>query len=273
MYSLLQLLTRFGVHIVFLILQIISFYFIVSYNKNQREIFINSSNIYTGKINELTSEIRDFVSIRVINDSLKRENATLIENLIRIEYLNEILPEYTDSLLKYSVISASVCNNTFNQKNNHITLCKGALEGIRPGMGVVSATGLVGIVRNTSPNFAHVISLLHSQTRISCAIKSRNAYGSLVWDGRDPRYMTLESVPKFETVAIGDTVITSGYSTVFPKGLLVGRVVNTKPKPGSNNYDIRVKLSSTLGSIKYAYVIHNFLADEQNKLEKEVNNE
>ncbi len=273
MYSLLQLVTRFGVHIVFLILQIVCFYFIVSYNKNQKEIFINSSNVYVGKINAFTAEIRDFVNIGVINDSLKRENATLIENLIRIEYLNEIVPEYSDSLLRYRVIASSVCNNTFHQKNNHITLCKGSLEGIRSGMGVLSASGIVGIVRNTSPHFAHVISLLHSQTRISCAVKSRNAYGSLVWDGKDPRYMTLESVPKFESVAIGDTVETSGYSTVFPKGLLVGRVIDSKPKPGSNNYDIKVKLFSTPGNIKYAYVIQNFLADEQNNLEKEIKNE
>ncbi|MBK9150625.1 MAG: rod shape-determining protein MreC [Saprospiraceae bacterium] len=115
--------------------------------------------------------------------------------------------------------------------------------------------------------------MLNPQTRISCAIKKRNAHGNLVWKNMDPLRMTLEAVPKHQTVSIGDTIITSGYSTIFPKGILVGKIESYTIVPGSNSYDITVKLFNDLSTLKYAYVVQNRLSAEQLSLESEVNQE
>jgi rod shape-determining protein MreC len=138
-------------------------------------------------------------------------------------------------------------------------------------MGVISSNkGIIGVVRNVSENFAHVISILNSQSRISCSIKSRNGHGSLRWRDLDPLRISLVDVPKHEKIVVGDTVITSGYSTMFPRGILVGVIESYKVVSGSNNYLITVKLFNDLTNVKYAYVIKNGFGAEQKALEAEV---
>ncbi len=274
MYNVIQLFARYGAHIIFVLLEILCFYLIINYNQNQKEIFLNSSNVYAAKVSAQQARISQFAKLSKQNDSLMHENATLIENLITIEYSADNIPEADSIYNQYSLIPASVCNSTIHLRNNHITLCKGYREGIRNDMGVISShKGLVGIVRNVSENFAHVISLLHSQTIISCSIRNRKGHGSLVWKTMDPLRMTLESIPKHEKISIGDTVITSGFSTMFPRGILVGKIEKFVVKPGSNSYDITVKLFNDLTNIRYAYVIQNRFGEEQAKLEKEVADE
>lgn len=274
MYNVIQLIARYGSHLLFVVLEIICFYLIVNYNQSQKEIFINSSNVYAAKLSHQQAKVEQYANLQRQNDSLMHENATLIENLILIEYASDIIPKADSILNQYSLIPATICNSTFHLRNNHITLCKGSREGIKPNTGVISSSkGIIGIVKDVSSNYAHVMTLLHSQTQISCAIKNKNGHGSLVWENMDPLRMTLESIPKHENVSIGDTVITSGHSTMFPRGILVGKVEKIQVKSGSNNYDITVKLFNDLTSIKYAYVIQNRFGNEQSKLETSAANE
>jgi rod shape-determining protein MreC len=274
MYNVIQLFAKYGAHILFVILEVICFTLIINYNKAQKDIFLNSSNLFAAKILDQRNKITQYTNLKAQNDSLMRENATLIENIITSEYLSDNIPSADSVLSQYSLIPSNISSSSINHRNNHLTLNKGYREGIRPDMGVIAShKGIVGIVRNVSENYAHVISILHSQTKISCAIKNRMGHGSLVWKNMDPLRMTLESIPKHETIAIGDTVITSGYSTMFPKGILVGKIEAFNVIPGSNSYNITVKLFNNLTNIKYAYVIQNRFAAEQAKLEKEVSNE
>ncbi|MBK7634019.1 MAG: rod shape-determining protein MreC [Saprospiraceae bacterium] len=275
MNNVIQLLVRYGAHLLFIVLEVICFNLIINYNKTQREVFLNSSNLYAGKISEQKARLSQFVSLRDVNDSLMFQNANLMEQLITIDYKNDRIPA-ADSLLteQYKLIPATVCNSTIHLLNNHITLCKGSREGIRKDMGVISShQGVIGVVRNVSENYAHVTSILHSQSKISCAIKSRFGHGTLVWDTGDPLRANLESIPKHEKIMYGDTVITSGYSTIFPRGILVGKVETFSVKPGSNSYDIIVKLFNNPMNPKYGYVIQNKYAEEQSELENEVENE
>lgn len=274
MYNIIQLVIKYGVHILFVVLEVICFTLIINYNQTQKDIFLNSSNVLSGKIFEQESKIKEYTKLRNQNDSLLRENATLIENLITIDYRNDVIPPEDTVLNQYNLIPTRIINSTINLRNNYFTLNKGSREGITPDMGVVaSSSGLVGIVRNVSDNFAHVISLLNSQTKISCSIKGRNGHGTLRWRNMDPLRMNLEAMPKHEKVSIGDTVITSGYSTMFPKGILVGTVEEFSVPAGSNSFDIVVKLFNDLSSTNYAYVIQNRFAEEQNRLENEVSHE
>lgn len=274
MYNVIQLFVKYGAHILFVILEVVCFTLIINYNKTQKDIFLNSSNVFAAKLSEQRNKITQYTSLKEQNDSLMRENAALIESIIVTEYLSDKIPASDSLLSQYNIIPTNVTSATIHNRNNHLTLNKGYREGIRSDMGVIAShKGIIGIVRNVSENFAHVISLLHSQTKISCSIKNRTGHGSLVWKNMDPQRMTLEMIPKYETIAIGDTVITSGLSTMFPKGVLVGKIETYNVIPGSNSYNITVKLFNDLSNIKYAYVIQNRFAPEQTKLEMEVSNE
>jgi rod shape-determining protein MreC len=274
MNNVIQLFLKHGSHVLFVALEILCFYLIINYNKAQKDIFLNSSNIYGAKIASQATKLIDFAYLQDRNDSLMYENATLIENLILIEYAGDNIPQSDSIYYQHDLIPASVCNSTIHLRNNYITLCKGSREGVMPDMGVISSLkGVVGIVRNVSSNFAHVMTLLNSQTKISCAIKNGKGHGSLVWKNLDPLRMTLESVPKHEALSIGDTIITSGYSTMFPRGILVGKIEKFKVNPGSNSYEITVLLFNDLTNIKYAYVVQNRFGAEQLKLENEVDDE
>jgi rod shape-determining protein MreC len=274
MYNVIQLIVKYGAHLLFVVLQVICFSLIINYNKAQKDIFVNSSNVFAGKIADQQSKIVQFAKLKNQNDSLMRENANLIENIIGIEYSSDNIPASDSTLNQYRLIPTNIINSTINLTNNHFTLNKGSRHGVQADMGVIAShKGLLGVVRNVSENFAHVISLLHSQTKISCAIKGRKGHGTLMWKNMDPLRMNLESIPKHEFIAVGDTVITSGYSTMFPKGLLVGKVEKFVIPSGSNSYSITVKLFNDLTNAQYAYVIQNIFGAEQLLLEKEVGNE
>ncbi len=271
MYNVIQLFAKYGGHILFVILEIICFYLVINFNQGQKDIFINSSQVYVGKLATQSAKVSNYTNLSKVNDSLMRENANLIENLIAIEYATDLIPAADSLYDRYDLIPVSICNATVNLTNNHITLCSGSREGVQKDMGVISSkNGIIGIVRNVTENFAHVISLLNTQSRISCSIKSRNCHGSLRWRDLDPLRVSLVDVPKHEKIAVGDTVITSGYSTMFPRGILVGRIEKYSIVSGSNNYYITVKLFNDLTNVKYAYVIKNRYGGEQKSLEKEV---
>lgn len=264
MQNILLLFARFGTHITFLFFTFISFVLIVNYNKSQRAIFINSSNYYVNKLDSKTSKWNSYLSLQEVNDSLLNHNSELLEKFINLSPSQGV---FSDLDLQYELLPARIVNNTYNLRNNHITLDVGSNDGVQIDMGVISEVGLIGIVRNTSSHFSHVISILNSQTRISCTVKSFAYPGSLVWKDLNPNFMTLESIPKHVNIAIGDTVITNGYSTIFPANIDVGTIEEFSIDRGSSNYEIKVKLFNNIPNTKTGYVIFNSLAEEQKKLE------
>lgn len=276
MGNVLLLLVRFGYHLMFFLLEGIAIYLIVNYNQSQKEIFINSTNLFSASVNDKVDGIVKFSNLQQTNDKLQTENARLLERFIS-ENVNAVDLTTIDTLsqdsLKYQLIPATICNSTYTLRNNNLTLCQGSKDGIEPDMGVITDNGLVGIVRNVSPNFSRVMSILHSQSIIDCAIKRNNAHGSLVWDGNNPRILNLVDIPKHISVLEGDTVLTSGYSTIFPKGLLVGMVKTVTLPNGSNSYNIGVELFSDPVTLNTAYVIVNKFSKEQITLESETVNE
>jgi len=271
MFQVIQLLSRYGTHLLFGILELICFYLIISYNQKQRDIFIYSSNVYAARISAFRNDLLEFTNLKNQNDALIRENAILIENLIRIEYSSDNPPPPDSLYMPYSVLPAEICNSTIHLTNNYYTLCKGFREGIKPGMGVISAqAGIIGVTKNVTENYARVMSLLHKQTKISCGVKGRYSHGSLEWKGKDPTRMTLFHIPKHHVIKVGDTIITSGYSTMFPKGILVGRIEKYGVEAGNNSYDITVKLFNDLSMASHGYVIrHRFAAEKENLEEGE----
>jgi len=159
MQNIIRLFAQYGSHIMFILLQTICFYMIVHYNQNQQSIFLNSSNLYVGKVSEKLGAWDTYLNLDEVNDSLASHNANLLELYINRD---ETDPKLQDSsILQYQLISSKVINSTYHLRNNHITVNKGKTAGVNNDMGVISQHGLVGIVRNTSANFSHIVSLLN----------------------------------------------------------------------------------------------------------------
>lgn len=273
----LELLLKFGYHLLFIALQFICFYIIINYNKEQKSIFINSTNLLSSSVNKRVDKFNKYLRLQQENDSLQRQNARLIQKFI--SYDINLSQNKNDSLdvdsTKYQLQAVNICNSTFNLKDNYLTLCEGAKDGIQEDAGVVSQNGIVGIVRKVSDNFSIVMSVLHSQTNISCSIlrnvrKGINSTGVLTWKSFNPKVCNLEAIPKHLTILQGDTVITSGYSTVFPKGIMVGKVKNVVLETGSNSFKIDVELFNDPSSWDAVYIIKNKLGEEQKNLEASI---
>lgn len=269
MQSLLLLLLRYGHVILFLILQTFCFYLIVNNNDYQRSVFVHSSNEISGSMLQKVNQWTNYFHLQIINDSLAEENARLKEELY---FLNNLRSFTVDSnFLKedtsINVIPARVINNTIHLQNNYITLNKGLKDGIEPRMGVISEKGVVGVIEHVSENFSTVLPFLNTRSRIRGKIIRNDAIGSVSWDGRSVDLLTLEGIPKHLSIQIGDSVVTSGFSTIFPEGQMIGKVKEINLPRGSNTYQILLKTPVSMGQLLYVYIIKNINQKEQLELE------
>ncbi|MEY3323184.1 MAG: hypothetical protein RLZZ417_2767 [Bacteroidota bacterium] len=258
-----KVFSELGNLVLFLILEGISIYLIVSYNDSQSKIYQNTVNIISGSITDQASGIRNYFSLRDQNTFLLNENAKLKARLFNLAEKEGLKTEDLDSILKknnlFNLVATKVINNSISLRNNYLSLNKGTKSGIKVNQGVIGENGIIGITKAVNENYTTVLSIFNSQTKISARIKDKGYFGSLVWknDG-DVRYMTLEDIPKHVPIRLGDTVETSGYSTLFPGGIILGKIVNKRIPPGSSTYELKVKLYQDMTKIKFAYVVINF---------------
>ena len=273
MFNLLQLLLKLSSFFVFVVLEIICFSLIVKYNQQQSDVYVNSVNRFTGFVQEKSAATYQYFQLYDENIRLARENAQLLERLANagINVQSEIDTAYTDSLqAQYTFIEAKVIKNSVNQNHNYLVLNKGKRDGVTAHSGVVTDQGVVGIVRQVSENYAVAMSILHRQTKINARIRNKVFFGPLTWQGTDIHLFNLEDIPKHAPVMKGDTIETSGYSTIFPEGIMLGTVEKLSLDPGSNFFTIEVRSSLDMSTIQHAYIVRNLLGEEQEQLEKAV---
>ncbi len=281
MHNLLNFLIRNTYWFVFIFLEVVCFYFILSHNSYQRSVFLNSSNEISGNVYATSASVTSYFGLRSDNMELLKKTGELSA---RIEILeNHIFELEKDSLKTIAFlgkdnereddyIPARVINNSVSQTQNFITINKGRNDGVAVGMGVVSHDGVVGEVRAVHNNFAVIQSLLNSDSKFSCKLTKSNAFGPLEWIERNPRYATIREYPSHEQVAVGDTVVTSGYSDVFPNGVMVGTVENIDLQTDVNQYTLTIKLSTDFHALKNVLVINRGHLNEKRELEKQVRN-
>jgi len=251
-------------------LESISFSLIVKNNSYQNASVLNSANNVSGQMFLMVSNFKEYLSLKGTNDSLATENAKLLSDQ---QKSNLKTPSdsisYNDTTLKkqYIYYPARVINNSTNRRNNYLTLNRGSKHGVRKNMGVICGSGVVGIVNNVSENFCTVISILHKQTRLSGQLDSTKDIGSIVWDGISPQELTLLDVPSHILIKKGEKITTTGFSSIFPEGILIGVVRDFEMKEGDNFYSIRVRMTSRLQNIQYVYIVKNIYAEEQDNLE------
>ncbi len=273
MGNLINAFLRYGGWFLFIFLEFLCFYLIVQNNEQQGEIYSNSRSFFVGSIFNKYNDVAQFWNLSAVADSLARENARLYEKLDNAKYINNLFRDTVvleDVELQYNYLTARVINNSINNNNNYLTLNKGSKQGLKPLMGVYSPTGIVGITKSVSNHYAIVNSILNRQTRISASVKRNDYFGSLVWKGSNPKIVDLEDIPKHANLVIGDTIQTSGFSTMFPPGLMIGKIDTFWLQDGSNYYNIKVKLTNDLAKVKSVYVVENLMKIEQEKLEEEV---
>jgi rod shape-determining protein MreC len=260
---------KYNAFFLFLIFFTISLILLINNNSYQQASVWNSSNQIIGNAYERVNKLNSYLMLSETNDNLAAENARL-KNLLKSSFYDDSLRQTTviDSSFKqqYTYIIASVVNKSVNQKNNYLTINRGSKHGIKKGMGVTSASGVIGIILNTSPDFSTIKSLLHTETKISASVEGN--IGSLVWGNGnyDSRYALLKDIQSHLSIKKGARVVTSEFS-LFPQGTNIGYVTESDSKDVNNGLNIKVKLDTDFAKLQYVYVVINMLSKEQLNLE------
>jgi rod shape-determining protein MreC len=220
---------------------------------------------------ERITNVKNYLSLREVNSVLAEENSYLKNRLEQFSLVQDpgfISVNDSTAGQQYNYTPARVINNSVNKQKNFITINKGSLQGIKPDMALTDGRNVVGLVVGCSRNFSVAISLLNLDFRLSSRLKTSGYFGSLTWDGRNPRFAVLNEIPQHISVALGDTVETTAFSAVFPEGIGVGRVSEIK-KSGSDFYRITVELFTDFRQVQYVNVIGNLLREEELELESQ----
>jgi len=259
--SVLASLTQRYSHIaLFIFCEIIAFLLIVNFNHKQRDIFLHSSSLFSGKMLETKTDMSEFVNLKTANDQLKVENAALLQELL--SRTSASAEAQDTSILTYDVIPAREINNGITSMRNYITIDQGSDKGISPSMGVITADGVVGVVKKVGKDYATILSLLHVDTRISASIKGENFFGTASWDGRIYNEVSVSDVPTHAQIAKGDTMVTNGYSTIFPKGIEIGAVKSYDINKNGAFYDVVVSPSVDFANLSHVYLLKGTFAEE-----------
>ena len=271
MHNLLEFLQKYNHWFVFLILEVVSMVLLFQYNSYQGSAWFSSANAVTGKLYEWNSAIDTFFSLTKVNQELTQRNAYLEH---QVQQLSDSLVDVTkDStiyrrgqfamLQNYRLIPAKVLDNSIDKPGNLLTIDKGSADGIHKDMGVISGTGVVGIVYLVADHYSIVIPVLNVKSNISCTIQGRGYFGYLRWKGGVSELAYLEEVPRHAHFKLGDYVVTSGYSAVFPPGVRVGKILHVFNSADGLSYRVQLRLSTDFGNLRDVCVIDDTLMKER----------
>jgi rod shape-determining protein MreC len=275
MRSLFLLIQQYRVFLLFISLEALCFWLIVRNNTYHNATFFNSANVYVGTMLSWSNGVSQYFNLTQVNRDLVSQNARLEKQIqqFRAQSGQKIPARFNNAgiLSSYEFIPAQVINNSTSRPNNYITIDKGKLHGIEPKMAVISPLGVVGKVVSCSNHFSTIMSVLHVKNRVSAQLLKNNELGSLIWEGKNPRVAKLIEVPVNNTIKIvvGDTIVASGYNSLFPPRTPIGIIKKVSTKAGQTFYDIDVELATNFNSLAYVFVIKNILKVEQEKLEME----
>ncbi|WP_289158005.1 rod shape-determining protein MreC [uncultured Muribaculum sp.] len=270
MRDLLDFLFKYSKWLLFVIYVVASCVLLFRNNPYQHHIFLTSANTVSATVYGTAENVTSYFHLRDINDDLQAQNARLEAELLELQ---KKLGRYEleasfDSImndtikLQYDFILADVISNSITRGHNYITIEKGRRDGIKPEMGVVDQNGVVGVVNVVGEHASRIISLLNPKMRLSCKIKGSEYFGSLVWDGKNPEEAVLEEMPRHEKFKKGDTIVTSGYSALFPPGIPVGTIVSHAKEHDDNFYALRIKLFTDFNRLSTVRVITNDMNEE-----------
>lgn len=269
MRNLLDFISKHYHWLIFIALEIVSIVLLFSYNSYQGSVWVSSANAIAGKVYENESKIHSYLALAELNSELTSRNQYLEYQLqaMREELANQGIDStriagITDASA-YKIIPAKVVSNSVDKKDNLITIDKGKADGVRRDMGVVSGTGIVGIVYLAGEHYSVVIPVLSSKSSISCKIEKKDYFGYLRWDGGVSNLAYVDEVPRHAHFKLYERVVTSGYSSVFPQGLPVGKILHVFNSPDGLSYRLQIQLYTDFGNLRDVCVIDNSHMHEQ----------
>jgi rod shape-determining protein MreC len=275
MYGIIAFFRRFYFTLLFIALEVISFAFVFTNNYFHEAGYFNSSSRIAGNVYKTYSGVTSYFSLQGVNRQLAEENVRLLNSFssekdTAIHKKVKVSNPYGE---QYNFILAEVIDNSTNLPNNYLTLDAGSDAGVSEGMGIISPGGVVGVTVKVSLHYSVVMSLLHQKTLVSAMFKKSGTFGTLAWgDNRDYRFATLTQIPMSEKVKKGDTIVTSGFSSIFPRGIMVGTVDDFKMIPELYFYTVRIKLSTDFKNLRYVYAVTPIQKIEKDTLEKAAQN-
>lgn len=275
MHELITFFARNSKWFVFAVYVVLSIMLLAGGDPYHRHIYLTSANSVAASVYDFSNNATGYFNLRERNADLNRRNAELQGEVLALQQQLQMLVEQntTDTMVvdstmrPFSFIVANVINNSVARPFNYLTLNKGTLDGVKPEMGVIDASGVVGIVSVVGPRSSRVISLLNPHFRLSCKLKGSDNFGSLVWDGRDPEVALLEELPRHTVCSPGDTVVTSGYSSVFPPGLPVGIVLDEAGSDHGDFFTLKVRLLSDFAALNNVQIVVSDMSAEVKSLE------
>ena len=279
MQQLIYFIQKYKYVLYFLLLQFISLFLIINNHSYHRSKFISSANSITGGIYEKRKSVSDYLDLNIQNKSLAEENVKLKNEIAILRSQLDSTKQFTviDTSLyhqQYKYIDGIITKNEYHKSYNYLTINRGIKDGVSSEMAVVNHTGIVGVTDAVSNSYARVRSILNRSNEINVRLKKSNAsgnyyYGSLSWDTKSYQIVQLSDIPRQATISIGDTIVTSGRSAIFPEGILVGTVNNVDSRESSNS--IAIKLFNDMSSLRNVYIINNFDKKEIRDLEQGIN--
>lgn len=239
--------------LLFLLFLGISLLLTIQSHTYHRSKFINAANDITGGVYEYTNHVNEFVHLDEYNERLLKENAKLRKELSNKLFHSAVgFPTETP----YELIPAKLIQNSFDKKENILVINRGAKHGIASDMGVITTNGIIGVVENVGENYATVLSILHTESRINAQLKRSNHIGSLVWNGKSMFKIQLEDLTKVAPIQVNDTIVTGNYS-IFPQGIDIGLVIKAELDQSENLYNVDIAAFNDMSNIGYVYVIKN----------------
>lgn len=274
MHELFQFFIRNSKWFVFALYVVLSCMLLFTFNPYQQHVWLTSAGRVEGAVYGVSNYVTSYFNLRDNNEDLNRRNVTLQHEVLALrEQLQSMQERYADTMSimskarHFDFIVGHVINNSVMRPYNYVTVNKGSEDGVAPEMGVIDQNGVVGIVNVVSPHYCRVISLLNPHFRLSCKIKDDESFGSLVWDGQDPRYAVLEELPRHTVYHKGDTIVTSGYSAVFPAGLPVGVIEKNNASENDNFFSLKIRLLSDFTKLNNVQIVRNNSKEELRQLD------
>ena len=271
MRNLLDFLSRHNHWFVFLVLEVLSLVLLFHYNSYQGSVWFTSANNVAGKMYEWNSSVDQYFSLTEVNRNLtdrniylEREVEMLRQQVLKTTKDTTLVERLQQNIMRdFETIPAKVVSSSLDKANNFITIDKGSADGVRKDMGVVCGQGIVGIVYLTNEHYAVVIPVLNEQSNISCTIRGRGYFGYLRWYGGSPESAYLEDIPRHAHFRLGEFVVTSGYSSVFPPGIIVGKIKHVYNSDNGLSYRLNIQLSTDFSRLRDVSVINDCEMDKK----------
>jgi rod shape-determining protein MreC len=272
MFQLFQFIARQKVILLLLLLELVNVWSVFKYNSYQHTVYFNTTNQWAASILATTREVKSYHQLRIVNETLAKENAQLRSELFRLKSQQQPESKFpyfvSESMMnRYQAVASRVIDQSTQMSQNFLTIDKGRLDGIQPGMAVISSAGIVGKVMSCTDNLSLVVSVLHTSNSVSAKLKRSGELGYIKWAGYQSEVADLMDVSKYKKVVKGDTVVTSDYNAVFPPNIPIGIVAKVGVEKDDTFHDIKVMLFTQFSTLKYVYVIKNRLANQQASLE------